>query len=136
MFIVSAVNFIPHLLKYAFWGRSLAGFRACGTWRCVAWEVIPEVSKERDARFFDPLLRSICNHVSRNTVSHPRRPESRLSTVEASKRAGCLCYSVKACGADNAGHIYTVAALRVAEQVRLLSLPSLHGCQHQFHTPS
>ena len=107
-------------------------------WRCVAWEVNPDLSKERDASFFDPLLRSIGNHVSRNTVAHPRRPESRLSTVEASKRAGCscLCHSVKACGADNAGHICTVAALRVAEQVGLLSLLSLHGCQHQFHTPS
>ena len=68
----------------------------------------------------------------------PEDRRSRLSTVEASERVGCLClcHSVKACGADNVGHINTVAALRVAEQVGLLSLLSLHGCQHQFHTPS
>jgi hypothetical protein len=126
----------PNLFKYVFWCRSIAaGFLSCGTWHCVAWEVIPEVSKERDASFFDPLLRSIGNHVSRNTVSHPRKPEPRLSTVEALKRAGCLClcHSVKACVADNAGYFYTDVALRVAEQAGLLSLLSLRGCQHGFH---
>lgn len=52
MFIVSVVNFIPRLFQYVFWGSSVAGFRFCGMRRYVAWEVIPDVSKERVASFF------------------------------------------------------------------------------------